>query len=79
MIFFYFVLLLLFFLSFNKIIDRSKFFNALKLYEAFVKYKKLIITINKMYVFFKYNINFKHCKCPSKKFGVTLCTQNWLY
>lgn len=37
MIFFYIVLLL--FLSFNKIIDRNKFFNVLKLYEAFVQYK----------------------------------------
>lgn len=41
MIFFYIVglLLLLYFLSFNKIIDRNKFFNVLKLYEAFVQYK----------------------------------------
>lgn len=38
MILFYIVLLLLF-LSFNKIIDRNKFFNVLKLYEAFVQYK----------------------------------------
>lgn len=36
MIFFYIVLL---FLSFNTIIDRNKFFNVLKLYEAFVQYK----------------------------------------
>lgn len=41
MIFFYIVGLLLFFLSFNKIIDRNKFFNVLKLYEAFVQYKNL--------------------------------------